>query len=61
MILGRASHEKQSSKETTSLLEPGILEGETRDETIVRLIKVLESKGIRITNKKQEASDKNVE
>ena len=48
-------------KKRLFFLEPGILDGETKDETVVRLIKVLESKGIRITNKKQEASDKNVE
>ena len=48
-------------KKQLLFLEPGILEGETRDETVVRLIKVLGSKGIRITNKKREASDKNVE
>ena len=51
----------KSLKKQLIFLEPGILEGETRDETLVRLIKVLESKGIRITNKKQESSDKNVE
>lgn len=48
-------------KKRSLFLEPGILDGETRDETVVRLIKVLESKGIWITNKKQEASGKNVE
>ena len=48
-------------KKQLLFLEPGILEGETRDGSVVRLIKVLESKGIRITNKKQEASNKNVE
>ena len=48
-------------KKQLLFLEPGILEGETKDETVVRLIKVLESKGIRITNKKQEVSDKNAE
>ena len=48
-------------KKQLLFLEPGILEGETRDETVVRLIKVLESKGIRITNRKQGAPDKNVE
>ena len=51
----------KSPRKQLIFLEPGILEGETRDETIVRLIKVLESKGIRITNKKQEVSDKNAE
>ena len=50
----------KSLKKHLLFLEPGILEGETRDETAVRLIKVLESKGIRITNRKQGASDKNV-
>ena len=48
-------------KKQLLFLEPGILEGETKDETVVSLIKVLESKGIRITNKMQEASNKNVE
>ena len=48
-------------KKQLLFLEPGILEGETRDDSLVRLIKVLESKGIWIINKKQEASDKNVE
>ena len=47
-------------KKQLLFLEPGILDGETRAEIVVRLIKVLESKGIQITNKKQEASDKNV-
>ena len=48
-------------KKQLLFLEPGILEGETRDGSLVRLMKVLESKGIRITNKMQEASNKNVE
>ena len=34
-------------------LEPGIIEGETREEAVERLIKVMESKGFVITDKKQ--------
>ena len=33
-------------------LEPGIIEGETREESVQRLIKVMESKGFIITDKK---------
>ena len=51
----------KSPRKQLIFLEPGILEGETRDETVLRLIKVLESRGIRITNRKQGASYKNVE
>ena len=51
----------KSPRKQLIFLEPGLLEGETRDETVVRLIKVLVSKGIQITNKKQGALDKNVE
>ena len=34
-------------------LEPGIIEGETRKESVERLIKVMESKGFTITDKTQ--------
>ena len=42
-------------------LEPGIIEGENREETVERLIKVMESKGFIITDKKQETTKDNVE
>ena len=51
----------KSPRKQLIFLESGILEGETKDEAVERLTKVLESKGIRITNKKQGASDNNVE
>ena len=34
-------------------LAPGIIEGESREEAVERLIKVMESKGFVITDKKQ--------
>ena len=38
-------------------LEPGIIEGESREEAVERLIKVMESKGFIITDKKQKNTD----
>ena len=38
-------------------LEPGIIEGETREEAVERLIKVMESRGFTITDKTQKATD----
>ena len=38
-------------------LEPGIIEGENREETVERLIKVMESKGFIITDKTQKTTD----
>ena len=35
------------------LSEPGLFEGETREEAVERLIKVMESMGFIITDKKQ--------
>ena len=37
-------------------LEPGIIEGETKEEAVDRLIKVMESKGFVITDKKQKSA-----
>ena len=47
-------------KETTEgrkllFLEPGLVEGETKEEAVERLIKVMESKGFVITDKKQKS------
>ena len=42
-------------------LEPGIIEGETREEAVERLIKVMESKGFVITDKKQKTTKDNAE
>ena len=39
-------------------LEPGIIEGESREEAVERLIKVMESKGFTITNKTQKPTSK---
>jgi acetolactate synthase regulatory subunit len=38
-------------------LEPGIIEGETREEAVERLIKVMESRGFTITDKTQKTRD----
>ena len=38
-------------------LEPGIIEGETREEAVERLIKVMESRGFIVTDKKQKNTD----
>ena len=38
-------------------LEPGIIEGETREEAVERLIKVMESNGFIITDKTQKTTD----
>ena len=43
--------EKTGSRQLL-FLEPGIIEGENREEAIERLIKVMESKGFIITDKK---------
>ena len=43
------------------LLEPGIIEGESREEAVERLIKVMESKGFIITDKKQKTTKDNAE
>ena len=40
-------------------LEPGIIEGETKEEAVERLIKTMESKGFTITDKKQNAKADN--
>ena len=37
-------------------LEPGLIEGETKEEAVKRLIKVMESKGFVITDKKQKSA-----
>ena len=42
-------------------LEPGIIEGENREEAVERLIKVMESKGFVITDKKQKNTDDDAE
>ena len=42
-------------------LEPGIIVGETREEAVERLIKVMESKGFIITDKKQRTTKDNAE
>ena len=42
-------------------LEPGILKGETRQEAVERLIKVMESKGFIINDKKQKNTDDDAE
>ena len=38
-------------------LEPGIIEGETREEAVERLIKVMESRGFTITDKTKKTTD----
>ena len=38
-------------------LEPGLVEGETKEEAVERLIKVMESKGFIITDKTQKTTD----
>ena len=38
-------------------LEPGLVEGETKEEAVERLIKVMESKGFIITDKTQKPTD----
>jgi hypothetical protein len=40
-------------------LESGLIEGETKEEAVERLIKIMESKGFTITNKKQNAEADN--
>ena len=42
-------------------LEPGIIEGESREEAVERLIKVMVSKGFIITDKKQKTTKDNAE
>ena len=42
-------------------LEPGIIDGETKEEAVDRLIKVMESQGFTITGKKQKTADDNAE
>ena len=42
-------------------LEPGIIEGESQEEAVERLIKVMESKGFIITEKKQKTTKDNAE
>ena len=42
-------------------LEPGIIEGESREESVERLIKVMESRGFIITDKKQKTTKDNAE
>ena len=42
-------------------LEPGIIDGETKEEAMERLIKVMESQGFIITGKKRKAEDDNAE
>ena len=42
-------------------LEPGIIEGETKEEAVERLIEVMESQGFTITGKKQKTADDNAE
>ena len=42
-------------------LEPGIIEGETREECVERLIKVMESRGFILNDKKQKSTDDDAE
>ena len=42
-------------------LEPGIIDGETKEEAVDRLIKVIESQGFTITGKKRKTADDNAE
>ena len=42
-------------------LEPGIIDSETKEEAVDRLIKVMESQGFTITGKKQKTADDNAE
>ena len=42
-------------------LEPGIIEGESREESVERLIKVMESRGFIITDKRQKTTKYNAE
>ena len=48
--------EKTGSRQLL-FLEPGIIEGETREEAVERLIKVMEFKGFTITDKTQKTTD----
>ena len=47
------SGEKQIKQKQLVFLEPGIIEGETKEEAVERLIEVMESQGFTITGKKQ--------
>ena len=49
----------KSNTKQLLFLEPGIIEGETKEEIVDRLVKVLESKGFEITNKKEKDAAKN--
>ena len=42
-------------------LEPGIIEGESREESVERLIKVMKSRGFTITDKTQKTTTDNAE
>ena len=42
-------------------LEPGLVEGETKEEAVERLIKVMESRGFIITDKKKKTTKDNAE
>ena len=51
----------KSNKKQILFLEPGIIDGETKEEAVDRLIKVMESQGFTITGKKQKTADDNAE
>ena len=51
----------KSLKKQLLFLEPGIIEGKTREESVERLIKVMESKGFIINDKKQKNTDDDAE
>ena len=52
---------KKTEGKQLLFLEPGIIEGESREEAVERLIKVMESKGFIITDKKQKPTDDDAE
>ena len=51
----------KSPRKQLLFLEPGIIKGETREESVERLIKVMESRGFIITDKKQKTTDDDAE
>ena len=51
----------KSNTKQPLFLEPGIIDGETKEEAMERLIKVMELQGFIITGKNQKASDDNAE
>ena len=55
------SSEKQIKHKAPPFLEPGIIDGETKEEAVAHTIKIMELQGFIITGKKQKAADDNAE